>query len=132
MSRWSRLFGISVLLRRCRMAQRFDITNGPSKWDLMLALFDTTEDLDPSRCRQNGRLVIFQIVHGGKSWDGDVHINTVKKGQLYGFQENDWDLEGGCTFHGESPFEERYLIKYPFIARFNTQTRKGWLEIAKT
>ena len=113
------------------MAKQFSIVSGPSKWDLILALFDTTEDLDPNRVRQNGRLVIFQIVHEGKNWDGEVHINAVKKTRDYTFQDSDWDIEGRCVFPEKSPLGERFIVWRPFIARFNTQTRKGWLELVK-
>ncbi len=103
----------------------------------MLALFDTTEDLDPDRIRQNGRLVIFEIDHKGqnweeKNWKGEVHINAVKKTQDHGFQDSDWYLEGRCVFPEKSPLGEEFIRWRPFIARFNTQTRKGWLELAKT
>lgn len=117
-------------------SKQFSIVNGPSKWDLMLALFDTTEDLDPSRIRQESRLVIFEIDHEGqnwegKNWEGRIHINTVKKAEDYSFQDSDWDLGGRCVFPEKSPLGERFLRWRPFIAHYNTKTRKGWLELVK-
>ncbi|NQT22792.1 MAG: hypothetical protein HQ579_05050 [Candidatus Omnitrophica bacterium] len=113
-------------------AKRFLIVNGPSKWDLILALFDTTEDLDPSRIRQSDRLVIFEVNHEGKNWEGKIHINGVKKAEEFCFQDSDWNLEGRCVFPEKSPLGERFIRWRPFIAHFNTQTRKGWLELIKT
>ena len=114
------------------MAKRFTIVGGPSKWDLILALFDTREDLDPNRVRQNGRLVVFEIADDkGGRWRGDVHIHAVKKAQDYSFQDSDWELEGRCVFPTRSPLGERFINWRLFIAHFNTQTREGWLELIK-
>ncbi|MDD5589600.1 MAG: hypothetical protein PHQ47_00285 [Candidatus Portnoybacteria bacterium] len=114
------------------MAKRLSIVNGPSKWDIILALFDTTEDLDPSRVRQNGRLVILEIAdEEGKNWKGEIHIDAVKKNQDFGFQDSDWKLEGHYVFPRLSPLGEKFIVWRPFIALFNTQTRKGWLEPVK-
>ncbi|MFA5355395.1 MAG: hypothetical protein WC302_01490 [Candidatus Paceibacterota bacterium] len=121
-------------------AKRFSIVNGPSKWDLILALFDTTTDLDPSRIRQNGRLVTLEIDSEGqnregnkvKNWQGEIHINAVKKAEEFGFQDSDWILEGHCVFPEKSPLGETFIRWRPFMAHFNTQTRKGWLELTES
>ncbi len=109
--------------------KRFSIVNGPSKWDLVLALFDTTEDLVPTRIRQNGRLVIFEVNHEGENWKGDIHISGVKKTEEFGFQDSDWDIEGRCIFSEKSPLGESFVRWRSFIAHFNTQIRKGWMEL---
>lgn len=92
------------------MARRFEIVDGPSKWDLMLALFD--RECCPSR------MVTFSI--RGPQMDLGKHpifsesfeINEVS--QEDGSGEN-WLFKGSCFSKHAHGF-------------FSTRTRKGWLE----
>lgn len=115
------------------MTKQFPIANGPSKWDLSLALFDTTEDSRPDTIRQNGRIVIIEIEDSnGKKWKGEARISGVEKAREYSFQDNDWILKGDYAFlANKDPFGSKFYVRRPFTAQFNTQTRKGTLEVTK-
>ncbi len=113
-------------------AKEFQIVNGPSKWDLILALFDTTEDREPSRIRQDGRIVNLEIVDSkGEKWEGRVVITGVEKEKCWFYQDSDWKLKGGYYFPPKSPLGKKWVNWYPFIAHFNTDTRKGWMKPVK-
>lgn len=96
--------------------QRFEIENGPSKWDLMLALFD-----DTSR-----RFVKFLISDRG---DIEVVITDVGRG---GPEEGKWRLKGytfgfGVQFDRLGPLPTSTSC-HPVSGYFSTKTRKGRIE----
>lgn len=108
------------------MATRFEIVDGPSKWDLMLAFFDYT-------C-QHPRVVDFKIddkevkigwIDRPRIVSSIVslpfHIDTLSREDRSG---ETWNWKGVCSKIEHSKIE--YSKAKGF---FSTKTRKGWLEI---
>jgi hypothetical protein len=87
------------------MAQRYDITDGPSKWELMLSLFDENRNIIP---------VLFRVL---KVFDNRIYvvITDIGKGQPI-----------GVDFHFKG-----HLQGYDTAVRgrFSTQSRDGWIEV---
>ena len=86
--------------------QRFEICNGPAKWDLMLSLFDGTST--------NPRLARFQVheLFGAKTFI-PILINGVSR-------------EDGS---GEKWIFTGYVDGKPAKGFFSTQDRHGWIEL---
>jgi len=96
------------------MAYRLTITNGPSKWDLMLALFDGDV--------RHRRTVTFSLEDPAPQCDHpgipdlDFVINGIQREDVSGEL---WLLEG---------YYPGFNRNRPMRGCFNTQTRRGWLE----
>ncbi len=85
------------------------ILNGPSKWDLMLSLFDSRE--------VNLRVVSFTVESGDKKFQLDVTVSEVVR-------------EDGS---GESWLLQGYTVptagfRREFKAWYRTDRRVGWIE----
>ena len=96
-----------------------NIVGGPSKWDLMLAIFDRYEDEDP-------REVMFLV----EDWEADdpkkrtvnVHVTIPSIRQEHGSCEA-WNLDGRIVDGPKSVFTWVVRIAY------DTKARKGKLEL---
>ncbi len=96
---------------------RSDIAQGPSKFDLMLALFD--------RKSINTRAVEFKL-----AGEGNISAHVVLNGV---------EVESGCGeswifkgyVRGASPSLERTVPAPPSncLGYYRTDTRKGWIEL---
>lgn len=84
------------------------IINGPSKWDLMLAIFDSTSS--------NPRVLTFEITDDSID-EVEVRINGVRREDSSG---ESWSMSGRL-----GPVSDTVKIY------FNTQTRKGRMELSK-
>ena len=84
------------------------ITNGPSKFDLMLSLFDGN--------KKPRRTVTFQIQGG----PGEIEVAVTMVRQEDGSGES-WLFGGHC--HNSIP-------TLNVNGYFNTRSRKGWLDLA--
>ncbi len=100
------------------MAQRYKITNGPSKWDLMLGLFDNTAS--------NPREVEFTIADSTEDPGPGEPVTLIAAkfvlnviGRESGSGE-DWIFEGYNPRHPLRPAAKGY---------FSTRTRSGHVEV---
>lgn len=90
------------------------LVDGPSKFDLMLALFD----------KDKGRKVSFTDEHGMKY---EASISMVESEDGSG---ESWNLKGSTTIWGAGGKEgdgKVHLLRYHFIGYFRTDRRKGHL-----
>jgi len=92
----------------------FDILNGPSKFDLMLALFDSTIE-----CPRTVELSIEERGQGALKmrYDGCKSVITQVGRE---FEENEWNIKGYISTEDAS---------LSFKGKFCTKTRKGWIII---
>ncbi len=98
------------------MAHRFEITNGPSKWDLMLSLLDGDS--------KNRREVVF-VVHEGIGHTEGMHVRIDTLEREDGSGES-WN------FKGRIPYILRDFIastEKKIEGHFSTRTRKGHLRL---
>lgn len=91
--------------------QRFEVLGGPSKFDLMLCLFDNNI---PDRQRTAGFLL-----DGLGKFVNDFIINGVEREDGSGEK---WMLTGVRVVNGRIAGHMR--------GYYNTQTRRGWLELS--
>jgi hypothetical protein len=89
------------------MAQRYEIVEGPSKWDLMMSLFDRENEREP---------IEFRVMQGGIK--RSVYVVTIEIGKLVTGAKNDWTFKGCTGGRG-----------IPVRGLFSTRTRTGWIEI---
>jgi hypothetical protein len=103
------------------MARQFNIVNGPSKWDLMLSLFDGGSSF-PRR-----RDVEFRFEHPGPASTANIFIfvviNAVER--VNGGDEN-WYIKGYIM--DLRTMSQSRSIAGPVAGRYSTLTRKGWLK----
>lgn len=89
-------------------AFREDLINGPSKFDLMLALFDWKPHRKVEVTGQAGQKFVLWIT-GVSAEDGSGES---------------WNLSGTVLLHTNGKREVQ-----PFKAYFRTDSRKGWLAV---
>lgn len=100
---------------------KVDIINGPSKFDLMLALFDSRENRGDME--GYGRQIVELVV-------GDVKFPRTLKAIVNSVaidenrpQEENWIISGSIGIFGD------HVKPVRFMGHFNSHTRKGWLEV---
>jgi len=103
------------------MATKIKIIEGPSRFDLMLAIFDYR--------KQRPRSLELKVkVEDGPEFRRGLyprHLN-VHAVCRYSLDSTDsWLIEGDLVL-GNLPFEGSGLM--PVLGRYNTRTRKGWLK----
>ncbi len=98
------------------MAQfKLKIENGPSKFDLMLALFDNTT--------QEPRPVIFKLEGGDNLSNQSFIINGLERESGSG---EDWNFSGFVWLDRIRRISEKTKGVHGY---FSTQTRQGWVEM---
>lgn len=111
-----------------------EIVDGPSKFDIMLALF-MTEDRRGVRHAVHFKCPDFPSFQ--KRVDPKIYSDTseplawcVIDGVTRPSQESDdtdiWIFTGRCTCTGK---EWGYLVRYPFTAQYSMATRKGSMRL---
>lgn len=85
-----------------KRSEKLEIVNGPSKFDLMLALFD----------REGGSKIKLSIQEGEGSNSLEFELHAVGR---HGFSKEDWHIK---------VTNERHIYE----GRYSTQTRKGHIE----
>ncbi|MBX4210592.1 hypothetical protein KW783_01320 [Candidatus Parcubacteria bacterium] len=117
------------------MATKFTITNGPSKWDLMLSLFDGSSD--------HRRQVSFTVLPDDDPTGAKIIIDQIAKERgrepTQGYSPEQVamvmnrlereDGSGDCwNFVGNSSEDGRYGRYRTVRGFYSTATRKGFLE----
>ena len=90
-------------------ARRYGIVNGPSKWDLMLSLFDD----GCGNCDHSRRATFYLDDPSRAMKEIDILVSKVGKESKGG---DSWIFEGSYVLGTVKGF-------------FSTKTRKGWLEL---
>ena len=100
-----------------------EIVNGPSRFVLMLALFDAPTD--------GKRRVVFNVRHQGRRGIAEAQIMSVRRSDP--FKDRDlWSIEGSILLALADPGKRQLQLEVggwlKFEGEFSTKTRKGAME----